>query len=129
MSDPHDPFAAQPYIPPANRGSDTDVEESPPQPRTDEPGLDDREPTVMLPVDAQDDDHAPCHLLVAPISPYRRAAKTQGGLQRIGSIFFHKNIAQPPIFTDTENDCATVGIGKGGQGFSDPLWVCQRHKG
>ena len=54
MSDPHDPFAAQPYIPPANRGSDTDVEESPPQPRTDEPGLDDREPTVVLPAESGD---------------------------------------------------------------------------
>ncbi len=92
MSDPNDPFAAHPYSPPSERGTDTDTEDAlsgapddvpeeqepvadqqkPPadpgprdsttedtvqveQPPTD----DDREPTVMLPVDAQDDDGPP----------------------------------------------------------------------
>jgi len=122
MSDPNDPFAAQPYIPPSERGTDTDTEDAPseapdaappeheqvadqqeppaetappePEPlrsdsstedtvqveqppardarsthempavadrptdhRADAP--DDREPTVMLPVDSQDDDGTP----------------------------------------------------------------------
>jgi putative serine protease PepD len=104
MSDPNDPFAAQPYIPPSERGTDTDTQDAPSDapaaaPREHEPVADqphpeseprsepthssaedtvqveqppsrdtgttherpadtsdDREPTVMLPVDSQDDD-------------------------------------------------------------------------
>ena len=31
MSDPSDPFAAQPYIPPSQRGTDTDMQDAPPE--------------------------------------------------------------------------------------------------
>ena len=31
MSDPNDPFAAQPYVPPSERGSDTDTQDAPPE--------------------------------------------------------------------------------------------------
>jgi putative serine protease PepD len=94
MSDPNDPFAAHPYSPPSERGTETDTadalsgapddvaeEQKPvadqqerpadPEPRdstTEDtlqveqpPTLDDRERTVMLPVDAQDDGGTPPH--------------------------------------------------------------------
>ena len=111
MSDPNDPFAAQPYIPPSERGTDTDTEDAPseapdaappeheqvadqqeppaetapsepePEPRdsstedtvqVEQPPTrdDDREPTVMLPVDAQGDDGTP---------PPRRGRRTLAG--------------------------------------------------
>jgi putative serine protease PepD len=92
MSDPNDPFAAHPYSPPSERGTDTDTadalsgapDDAPEdgQPVADQRGRpaapeptdsttedtvqverpstdDDREPTVVLPVDAQDDDGTP----------------------------------------------------------------------
>ena len=92
MSDPNDPFAAHPYSPPNERGTDTETEDAlswdpdaapeeqepvadqqerptqsaPKDSSTEEtvqveqpPAYDDREPTVQLPVDAQDDDGTP----------------------------------------------------------------------
>ena len=95
MSDPNDPFAAHPYSPPSERGTDTDTQDAlsgvpdsepeeqgpvadqqqPPaepapadsstedtvqveQPPRDH-AYDDREQTVILPVDAQDDEGTP----------------------------------------------------------------------
>ena len=49
MSDPNDPFAAQPYIPPSERGTDTDDQDAPPEapdaaPPEQEPVADQHEP-------------------------------------------------------------------------------------
>ena len=63
MSDPQDPFAAQPYIPPTGRGSDTATEPTPDSETdtstTEIPAVeqepDDREPTVVLPAESGDD--------------------------------------------------------------------------
>ena len=49
MSDPNDPFAAQPYIPPSERGTDTDTQDAPPEaadaaPTEQEPVADQQEP-------------------------------------------------------------------------------------